>query len=269
MAPPVTTILSAARAGARVVRALIAPAQGSAQQPHLGQSVNQFGRDPWLPQSAAQQKLRRGASVTRRGLGLATLMGLSVLGAVVIGTISLLLLIFGVLQGSAAAGWLLAFTLLIGLFGMIWTARRASNLLSPPPAPTVPLADAQAAADGEQGLLTLLHTHERALPASTQGAFRATVIATRDALRVSAGENMLSREAFDARQAAREDLPELMDAYRSVPPTPHSDQQLLEQLSLIEGRMHTVIQQGRAAQERRLSAGRQYLEDKYQPDTEE
>ena len=152
-----------------------------AQQQQIGQTVNQFGRDPWLPQSATQQKLRRGASVTRRGLGLATLLGLSLLGAVIIGTISLLLLIFGVFQGSAVAGWLLAFTLLLGLFGLIWTARRAFTLLNPPPAPEVPLADAQAATDGEQNLLTLLHTHERALPAQAQGAFRATVIATRGA----------------------------------------------------------------------------------------
>lgn len=265
MAPPLTTIVTVARTGARVVRHLIAPAQ----RQQLNQTVNQFGRDPWLPQSATQHTLQRGASVTRRGLGLATLMGLSVLGAVVIGTVSLLLLIFGVLHGSAVAGWLLAFTLLIGLVGLIWTARRASNLLNPPVAPAAPISDTQAAADSEQNLLRLLHTNERALPATTQGAFRATVIATRDALRVTAGENMLSREAFDARQAAREDLPELLDAYRSVPPTPQSDQQLLEQLALIEGRMHTVIVQGRDSQERRLSAGRQYLEDKYTPDEEQ
>ncbi|MFC3861551.1 hypothetical protein ACFOPQ_12360 [Deinococcus antarcticus] len=265
MAPPVRTVITAARAGAKVVKSLVSPAQ----QQQIGQTVNQLGRDPWLPQSATQQKLRRGASVTRRGLGLATLLGLSLLGAVIIGTISLLLLIFGVFQGSAVAGWLLAFTLLLGLFGLIWTARRAFTLLNPPPAPEVPLTDAQAATDGEQNLLTLLHTHERALPAQAQGAFRATVIATRDALRVTASENMLSREAFDARQAAREDLPELLDAYRSVPPSQQSDGQFLEQLALIEGRMQTVIAQGQDTQQRRLSAGRQYLEDKYTPPEEQ
>lgn len=254
MAPSVTTIITVARAGKRVVHHLIQPAQ---RLP----TAQQLGRDPWLPQTAVQTTLARGANVTRRGLGLLTLLGLTILGFMIL-AVAVVMLGLGVASGSQVAGWLLLFTLLGGLTGLVWTGRRASNLLSPPAEPPVPLHDLPFP-EAEQSLLNLLHGHERALPAQAQGAFRAAVISTRDALRVTAGENMLSREAFDARQTAREDLPELLDAYRSVPPSAQSDQQLLEQLALIEARMKVVVQHGAASQERRLQASRQYLEDKY------
>lgn len=265
MAPHVTTVLTAARTGARVVRYLIRPAQ------RLGPEVQQWGRDPWLPQSGLEHKVRRTAHLTRRGLGLATLLALSVFGSIIIG-LAVLFSGIGLASGSTFAGWVLGFTLLLGLVGLIWTARRAFALLNArelpvqssasPASPTTPGED-------EASLLRLLHTNERALPPVAQQAFRATVLSTRDALRVSAGDGTLSREAFDARQAVREDLPELLEAYRAVPPSRQSDEQLLEQLALIEGRMQTVLGQRAGQQQRQWQANRRYLQDKYQQGDEE
>ncbi|WP_291424838.1 hypothetical protein [Deinococcus sp.] len=115
----------------------------------------------------------------------------------------------------------------------------------------------------EARLLTLLRTHERGLPSTLWPAFQATVIATRDALRLTAADVTLQRDTFDARQAAREDLPELLSAYRAVPPSRQSDEQLLEQLALIERRMQSVVGQRAATRQRELSAHGRYLQDKY------
>lgn len=266
MAPHVTTVLTVARTGSRVVRYLIQPAK-RADLTSL-QSTSDWGRDPWLPQSEAQRKLSRGASLTRRGLGLVTLLVLAVLGAIVLG-VAVLLTGIGVASGSNIAGWLLGLTLLIGAIGTYWTARRASGLLRAEADVPVPEAFAHTPDGDEANLLTLLRTHERALPALPQEAFHATVIATRDALRLTAQDSALQRDTFDVRQAVREDLPELMDAYRAVPPSRQSDQQLLEQLRLIEQRMQAVTSERVAHRQRDLSANGRYLRDKYEPDEQE
>lgn len=263
MAPHVTTVLNVARTGSRVVRYLIQPAK-RADLTSM-KSTSEWGHDPWLPQSEAQRKLSRGANLTRRGLGLMTLLLLAVLGAIVLG-VAVLLLGIGVASGSDIAGWLMGLTLLIGAIGAYWTARRASRLLRAESDVPVPAAFPPTPDGDEASLLTLLRTHERALPAATQAAFQATVIATRDALRLTAQDSALQRDTFDVRQAAREDLPELMDAYRAVPPSRQSDQQLLEQLSLIEQRMQAVTSERVSHRQRDLSANGRYLRDKYEAD---
>lgn len=291
MAQKESSVITVARSGARVAQELLRnewlrrerlragqadPAQDGAGEDGQGQARavrrlevpifgSPSGQDPWLPQSATQvrvqQGLARGASVTRRGLGLLTLLGLSVLGFGLL-VVLMVVLGIGVANGSAVAGWLLLVAVLLALGGLVWVGRRAFGLLSPPQV-TPPLYDPATVPEGEQTLLALLHRHERALPPATAQVFRETVIATRDALRATADAQTLSREAFDARQAAREDLPELLRTYRSLPPSTHSDGQLLEQLTLIRERMEEVTVRSAASQERRLEAQKAYLEEKY------
>lgn len=255
MAAHFTTVITVARTGTRVVRYLIQPAR---KLP--GSRVAGWGRDPWLlsaPDDGFTSRIQRGSHLARRGLGLGVLMLLSVLGASLL-FVTLLLLGIALANGHTFAGWLMAFTLLLGVLGAVWTVRRAGQLLHAreEAAPNAPQSE-------EATLLGTLRTHERALPGSTRTAFHATVIATRDALRATSDDITLTREAFDVRQAAREELPELLDAYQSVPRTSRNDAELLRQLSLIEGRMQKVIHARRADQERALQASGRYLDDKY------
>lgn len=263
MAPHVTTVLTVARAGAGVVRYLIRPARRAA----LDLSVN--GQDPWL-EAQAPARLRRGASVARRGLGLGVLLVLALLGTSVLGTVAVLLGI-GAASGSAVAGWLLAFTLLLGLLGTFWTGRRALNLLRAGRTlpPDVDRAGPAPAVADEAGLLRLLRQHEGALNGPARSAFRRTLLATRDALRLAEDEPTLSRDTYDVQQAAREDLPELMAAYRAVPASRASDEQLLEQLRLIETRVQEVGARRVAQRQRMLGAHGRYLNGKYRGEPEE
>jgi len=197
-------------------------------------------------------------------VGLARLVLQGVLGAVVV---SVLLLVFGVLLalGFDPAGWLLGLTLLLALFGLVRTVVRGARLLSSPPPEAAPARPGLPATleDDEQGLLALLRAGERALPAPALPALHASVIATRNALRATAGGQALDRSAFDARQAAREDLPELLRVYRAAPRTPASDRSLAEQLSLIERRMREVAHERQGMQLRALDAQRRYIQSKY------
>ncbi|WP_102125749.1 hypothetical protein [Deinococcus planocerae] len=261
------TVFTAARTGSRVVRYLIRPARRLSPA-----NLDLSGRDPWLPSERPGgrpgETLRRGASVARRAAGLFVLLALCVLGAVLLGPL-LLLLGVGTAFGSDVAGWMLAFTLLLATFGAVWTARRAAHLIRAREDQVgVVTLDApgtlgSGGADDEAGLLALLRGSERALPPSTRAALHATVIATRDALRVTSGDLSLGRDAFDARQAAREDLPELLRTYRAAPRTPEADRLLLGQLTLIERRMGEVVRERQRAQSRTLDAHRRYLEGKY------
>ncbi|EYB67316.1 hypothetical protein DEIPH_ctg044orf0032 [Deinococcus phoenicis] len=203
----------------------------------------------------------------RRALGLGGLALRGVLGAVVVVP---LLLIFGVLfaLGIEPAGWLLGITLLLALLGLIRTAVQGARLLSAGPLPDaaarpgVPAPPASTA-DAEADLLALLRAGERALPTPGRSALHATVIATRDALRATADETALGRDAFDVRQAAREDLPELLRTYQAAPRTPENERLLLDQLNLIGTRMRAVAREHQARQTRVLEAQRRYLESKY------
>lgn len=71
---------------------------------------------------------------------------------------------------------------------------------------------------------------------------------------------------FDARQAAREDLPELLRTYGSGRRTPEADRLFLEQLDLIGRRMQEVVHERQAQHVRVLTAQRRYLESKYRED---
>ncbi|GMA16703.1 hypothetical protein E5F05_17070 [Deinococcus metallilatus] len=251
MASRVTTLYMAARTGSRVVRYLIRPAAH-----HAGVS-----RDPWSLPGRPHLPVRRGASLARRALGLVVLLVLSVLGAVLLVPL-LVLLGIGTASGYAAAGWLLGFTLLLAALGAIWTFRRASRLITAPEEAVPGPLDA-ATGDDETGLLALLRAGERALPASARSALHATVIATRDALRATAGDLSLGRDAYDVRQAAREDLPELLRSYRAAPRSPETDRLLLGQLGLIGRRMQGITRERQQQQARALEAQRRYLESKY------
>ncbi|WP_019585953.1 hypothetical protein [Deinococcus apachensis] len=254
MAPPVTTLYTAARTGSRVVRYLIQPATR-----HAGVS-----RDPWLPPGRPGHPVQRGASLLRRALGLLVLIVLSVLGALLLVPL-LALLGLGTAFGSDVAGWMLGFTLLLGAFGVVWTVRRASCLITAAdePEPITLDAPGRAGSDGEAGLLAVLRTGERVLPATTRSALQATVIATRDALRATADDVSLSREAYDARQAAQQDLPDLLRTYHAAPRSPETDRLFLGQLDLIGRRMQGIVQERRGQHTRTLEAQRRYLESKY------
>ncbi|GBF05119.1 hypothetical protein DAERI_030285 [Deinococcus aerius] len=254
MAPSVTTLYTAARTGSRVVRFLVQPATR-----HGG-----VFRDPWQSPGGPDHPVRRGASLLRRALGLLVLIVLSVLGALLLVPL-LALLGLGTALGSDVAGWMLGFTLLLAALGAVWTARRASRLITAVDEPEPVTLDAPGGLrrDDETGLLALLRVGERALPAPARSALHVTVIATRDALRATADDTSLSREAYDARQAAREDLPELMRTYRAAPRSPETDRLFLGQLDLIGRRMQGIVQERRGQQARTLEAQRRYLESKY------
>ncbi len=265
MAPRATPLLTVARTGSRVVRSLIRPAQRGPGHGGLS-DVRALGHDPWLTPDGPEGVRRRAHRLARRGAGLGKLALHSVLGAVVIFP---LLLIFGVLLalGFDPAGWLLGLTLLLGLLGLIRTALRATRLMNAPDEDALPetaktALPASLQAD-ETTLLGTLRTHERALPPASRVAFHAAVIATRDALRVSADDAVLNRDSYDVRQAAREDIPELLETYRTVPPTPANQAELQRQLGLIEGRMAAVIRDREAQKNRALKAHGRYLEKKY------
>ena len=222
--------------------------------------------DPWArTESGAvrwQRRKEQGQQVAQRGVGLAVLLALAGLGALVLLPL-LVVLGIGVANGSAPAGWLLGAALLLGLLGLLWTGWRAAGLLRAPlSVPATP------ASPEEDALLTLLRQHERALPPATRPALHATVIATRDALRATAGETTLSRAAFDAQQAAREDLPELLAAYQALPGGTQQDEELLGQLARIETRMAAVTRERAQASQRALRAHGQYLDDKYEAESE-
>ncbi|AXG99070.1 hypothetical protein DVJ83_07745 [Deinococcus wulumuqiensis] len=227
------------------------------------------GDDSWdsIESSAARwQRAKRvgrqvGGQVARRGVSLAVLLLLAGLGTLLLLGV-LLVLGIGVANGSAPAGWLLA-TALLGVLGLLWTGWKAARLLRTP----LTLPPAAASAE-ENDLLRLLRQHERALPPATRPALHATVIATRDALRATAGDTTLSRAAFDARQAAREDLPDLLTAYRALPDPTANEAALLEQLRLIEQRMVEVRHERTPAQQRTLAAHGHYLTDKYRKNSE-
>ena len=199
--PPQSRTAALVREGTRVGRGLLS-------------ALPREGHDPWASIEGSADRWHRnkqvGKQVARRGVSLAVLLALAGLGTLLLLGV-LLVLGIGVANGSAPAGWLLA-TALLGVLGLLWTGWKAARLLRTPL--TLPAAAASAE---EQDLLRLLRQHERALQPATRPALHATVIATRDALRATAGEGTLSRAAFDARQAAREDLPDLLEAYRALP----------------------------------------------------
>ncbi|ANE42957.1 hypothetical protein [Deinococcus puniceus] len=260
------TIVTVARTGSRVVRYLIRPAQ---RLPNSSVVLMTGGRDPWLPAptgSAAEtmSRARRAGSRVRRMLGLVALLILGVLGALLVGPL-LLLLGIGTASGSDVAGILLALTLVAAAFGAYWTARRARAILHAPEdtVPPTTLDLAGAAAHDEAALLATLRLHERTLPTPARAALHATAIATRDALRVTAHDQALGRDTYDAQQAARRDLPDLLSAYRAAPPTSAADVELLMQLGHIERRMRSVSSDRAGQGQRKLEAHGRYLKDKY------
>lgn len=260
------TIFTVARTGSRVVRYLIRPAQ---RLPAASGLMMTSGRDPWLPAptgSAAEtiSRARRAGSMVRRTMGLLALIVLGLLGALLVGPL-LLLLGIGTASGSDVAGILLAFTLLAAAFGVYWTARRARQILQVPEEAALPvtLDLAGAAAHDEAALLATLRLHERTLPAPARAALHATAIATRDALRVTAHDQALGRDTYDAQQAARRDLPDLLSVYRAAPPTAAADLELLMQLGHIERRMRAVSSERAGQGQRKLEAHGRYLKDKY------
>lgn len=214
------------------------------------------GRDPWLA-PPPRERIRRGA-------GVFVLLALAFAGALLLLPLALLLGA-GTLFGVDGAGWLLALLLLLGLGGLLWTARRTLSLLRPAPVPLH--APASAPATGpEEELYGVLQQAQRQLPPQTRPAFQSAVLSAREALRATAGDTTLSREAFDARQVSRQDLPELLGAYQALPPGPEADRTFLEQLALIERRMEEVRLSRLPEQRRRLRANGEYLRSKYVPE---
>ncbi|MGM9322091.1 hypothetical protein [Deinococcus aquaticus] len=204
--------------------------------------------DPWSPGTALQPTVRRAGS----------LLALTMIGFLVLGVLVPLaiLLGIGVASGSDVAGWLLGLLLLLLVaFGM-WAFGRARTLTRP-----APITLDAAAPPEEWTLLETFRQHERRLPTPARPALQSAVQATREALRVTAG-GTLTRDAFDARQAAREDLPELLMAWQSGPRRPED---LTRELEVIETRMRQVTRAQAAGQDRETQARARYLRDKYAP----
>ncbi len=292
MARHVLTVFQLARVGSRVARHLAGPAVHAFPAGGTLRRMDGMDRDdqrwavtprpdtrpgPLAPVNP-QQLMQRGANLTRRAVGLGVLALLSILGAGVL-IVALVFLGLGLANGSTIAGILMAVVLLLGVLGTVWTVRRAGTLIKPeelPAAPTAvpaaqgtPLALPADTGAVEATLLQTLRTHERPLSAPARAAFHATVIATRDAVRVTAGDAEMNRDAFDARQAAREDLPELMSAYRAVRKSEQTEAQLLEQLQLIHARMSRINAERAAVRQDKLAAHGHYLREKYQGETDE
>lgn len=250
----------AAREGVRIIRQIA--------RPNTAQSSRVVSDDPWqaLEQEAArgpQPNWEKGKQIARRGASWGLLLGAVFLGAVILLPLTILLSI-GALNGSAPAAWVLGLVLLLGLFGMIWAGFQARNLLRPLPAPSSAVPQQH----DENGLLALVREHGAALGELPRHAFQSTVLATRDALRATADEVTLSRAGFDARQAARDELPALLQTYRALPAGEQRDREFLEQLRLIESRMQEVRAEGLSLQQRQVQANRKYLENKYRPEDE-
>ncbi|MEW6421426.1 MAG: hypothetical protein AB1511_06835 [Deinococcota bacterium] len=255
MALRVTRLSFAARTGSWVVRSLVRPAWRM-----VWRRLAPWPRDPWAPLTVRKPAPRPDLG---RVLGLTTLVLQSVLGFLLVVPL-LVVLGIGTALGVHVAAWLLGVTLLLALLGLIRNVIRGARLLSAAPAPAAVLSgEARPLSRDEDELLALLRSGERALPASARSALHATVIATRDALRCTAGDAALGRDAFDARQAAREDLPELLRTYHAAPRTPETDRLFLGQLALIERRMRGITRERQQQQARALEAQRRYLESKY------
>lgn len=208
---------------------------------------------PALPRPALPPDLGR------RAKGLSWLAVQGFFGFIVVTTLLALFIILLAL-GWPPAGWLIGLTLLLALLGAVRATVQGRRLLAP--APEAPLAQA-GPGDDEARLLRLLRSGERALPPAARPAFHAAVISTRDALRLTSGDEALGRDAFDARQAAREDLPELLHTYQAAPRTPDAERLLVSQLDLIGRRMGEVVHERRGQHTRTLEAQKRYLESKY------
>lgn len=237
-----------ARTGTRIARFLIRPPVPPAQ----GLQPDGWGLDRVPPALA----LRHAGQTARRAAGLGVLGLIGLLGASIL-SISAIFLGMGAASGSDVAGWMLGLVLLLGALGAVWLVRRARLLLRPAGEDTPAMPGAGRVS------LAALNRQARALPAPGRAAFRRTLAATEGALRACAADTTLGRDTFDARQAAREDLPTLLAAYRAAPPTPDAQREFARQLSVIETRMHAIVR-GRAAQQALdLHAHGRYVDDKY------
>lgn len=241
------------RGGVRAARDLLSPPTHGPLNP----------ADPWRLQPGRDPRaaLAHGRTQARRFAGVGLLAVLTLTALSFLGTLAVLLGI-GVASGSDVAGWLLGATLLLSLIVLGWSVRRARRLLR---APTPDPLTLEAAPPDEQDLLRTLRQHERALPAPTLPALLGAVTATRDALRATAHTTTLTRDVFDARQAAREDLPRILDTYQTAAPQGRDDRELTRQLRLIEDRMARIAQEQAESQRRDQQAGTTYLRDKYTP----
>lgn len=248
--PAARTVLSAARTGVRVARVLLRPAR-----PDSATVRNDWGLNDWGEPDPALA-LRRGASLARRGLGLAVLFVLALIGAGVLGTAALLTGI-GVAEGHAWAGWLLGLSLLLLALGAFWTLRRARALMHVPPVPAAALPHGGAARP-----LGELRREARALPPALRPVLDGALRATGEALRASADDRgLLTRDVHDARRTAQHDLPELLALYRGAPRTPRGDVELAVRLRQIETRMAEVARGRGAERTRDWQAYGRYLED--------
>lgn len=180
-----------------------------------------------------------------------------------VGLCSVVLLVAGLLGHPYA--WVLLALLLVGsvaaaLFRLHRLGGQLIDRLTPTPEPQ------DETAQRVYALQAAVRGHHLAPPLRLK--VQATVQATQDALRITQG-GMLTRAAFEARSAAERDIPDALAAYtrlcESGGSVSYAEVTLGEQLGLIEGRMAQIVQQEREAQARELEAGRQYLQDKYQP----
>lgn len=181
----------------------------------------------------------------------------------------MIILGIGAIAGNSIMAWMMLFVMVFSLLGIVWTVRKVNKELSAPStdsASSVETIDAESN-NPESQLKQLLRSNAR-LPDVMWPAFRSTVIATRNALRATSKEGFLSRENFDARQAAERELPELIENYKALPPSSRTDIEFLEQLRLIEQRMQKVAVLQQEDAERTLKSQRRYLEDKYEPEKE-
>ncbi|MBZ9751673.1 hypothetical protein K7W42_12430 [Deinococcus sp. HMF7604] len=242
MAPPPSSkaarsraVWRVARSGVRATTTLLRPVQGAQT-------------DPWAlapARPASGLRLRRAA-----GLGVLALV--TVLALSILGTLAMLLAI-GVASGSDVAGWLLGVTLVLAVGVLLWARGR---LMGWQPAPsTLPTEEAK-----DLQALRVLHQQARALPRPLRADLERTLQATAGALRATAALPTLTRDAFDVRQAARADLPELLHAYHAAP---QQQPELRASLLVIEERMVSIARQGEQDAARAAQAQRVFVQEKY------
>lgn len=133
-----------------------------------------------------------------------------------------------------------------------------SSKSTPPPAASF----AEQHSDELEPLHTLWKKGQVYLNGEQLKVFNETVFGIRAAFK-ALGEEDMSRELFDIRQAIAEDLPRVLDLYLSTPRSQETDSAFIENNHLIAKRMQNIVELKRKENLSGLHQNAAYLKEKY------